>query len=49
MAQGLAKSRDNAFYTTSTDRYELPILPNGQFFGVPEETLRVLAGVYLSG
>ena len=36
-----------AFYTYSNERYELAMLPTGDFFGPPEEALHVAAGVYL--
>jgi hypothetical protein len=36
-----------AFYTYSNMRYELSILPSGEFFGPPEEAFQVSAGLYL--
>jgi len=37
-----------AFYTYSNDRYELSILPSGEFFGPPEEAFQASASAYLS-
>jgi hypothetical protein len=36
-----------AFYTYSGERYELSVFPSGEFFGLPEEALRVSAEAYL--
>jgi hypothetical protein len=36
-----------AFYTYSNERYELAVFPSGEFFGPPEEALRVSGGAYL--
>ena len=36
-----------AFYTYSNNRYELSILPSGEFLGPPEEAFQVSASVYL--
>jgi hypothetical protein len=36
-----------AFYTYSNMRYELSILPSGEFLGPPEEAFQVSAGLYL--
>jgi hypothetical protein len=37
-----------AFYTYSNSRYELAVLPSGDFFGPPEEAFHVSATMYLS-
>jgi len=36
-----------AFYTYSSDRYELSVFPTGEFFGPPEEAFHVSADMYL--
>jgi len=37
------------FYAYSSDRYELSMLPSGEFFGTAEEAFRVAAELYLTG
>ena len=36
-----------AFYAYSSEKYELSILPSGNFFGSPEEAFQTAAGAYL--
>jgi hypothetical protein len=36
-----------AFYTYSSERYELSMFPSGEFLGPPEEAFQVAAGAYL--
>src|SRR6266571_1434504 len=36
-----------AFYTYSSERYELSVFPSGEFFGPPEEAFEAAAGAYL--
>jgi hypothetical protein len=36
-----------AFYAYSSERYELSVVPSGEFFGPPEEAFRVSAEAYL--
>ncbi len=36
-----------AFYTYSNERYELSMLPNGEFLGTAEDAFAVSAGAYL--
>jgi hypothetical protein len=36
-----------AFYIYSGERYELAVFPSGEFFGPPEEAVRVAGEVYL--
>ena len=37
-----------AFYTYSSEKYELSIFDDGTFFGTPEDAFRISAGLYLS-
>jgi hypothetical protein len=37
-----------AFYTYSNEKYELAILPSGDFYGTPEEAFDTAARVYLT-
>lgn len=37
------------FYAYSSNRYELSMLPSGEFLGTAEEAFRVAAGLYLTG
>jgi hypothetical protein len=38
-----------AFYAYSSERYELSMLPNGEFLGTAEDAFRAAAGLYLQG
>jgi hypothetical protein len=37
-----------AFFAYSSEKYELSVFPDGDFFGPPEEAFRVSAGAYLN-